>query len=98
MFDGCYSLNLLPDISRWNTHNVRNMSCLFKDCQSLINIPNITIWNIDKVDYLSHMFSGCLSLVSLSNIVKKINRYYSIDTFLIFNDCFSCIDIRVIKP
>ena len=32
MFDGCSSLSLLPDISKWNTNNVTNMSYMFYLC------------------------------------------------------------------
>ena len=39
MFYGCKSLNSLPDISKWNTSNVKNMSGMFDECLSTINIP-----------------------------------------------------------
>ena len=39
MFLECESLNSLPDISKWNTSNVYDMSNMFDDCLSTINIP-----------------------------------------------------------
>ena len=39
MFSGCKLLNLLPDISKWNTSNVKDMSYMFDECLSSINIP-----------------------------------------------------------
>jgi len=39
MFDGCYSLESLPDISKWNTNNVIDMSGMFADCSSLGKKP-----------------------------------------------------------
>ena len=39
MFRGCKSLNSLPDISKWNTSNVYDMSNMFYECLSTINIP-----------------------------------------------------------
>ena len=39
MFRGCYSLNSLPDISKWDTSNVNDMRSMFGECLSTINIP-----------------------------------------------------------
>ena len=39
MFSGCKSLSSLPDISKWNTHNVTNMSNMFSHCNSSLIIP-----------------------------------------------------------
>ena len=35
MFYGCSSLLSLPDISKWNTNKVTNMSDMFFECSSL---------------------------------------------------------------
>ena len=40
MFDGCKSLSSLPDISKWDTNNVTNMSCMLVNCKLLKNIPS----------------------------------------------------------
>ena len=40
MFSGCSSLISLPDISKWNTNNVTNMSYMFCDCKEDLNIPS----------------------------------------------------------
>ena len=40
MFYGCESLNSLPDISKWDTSNVNDMSGMFGECLSTINIPS----------------------------------------------------------
>ena len=45
MFDGCKSLYALPDIFKWNTSNVNNMSSMFDGCKSLSSLPNISKWN-----------------------------------------------------
>ena len=42
MFNGCESLNSLPDISKWNTNNVKDMSWMFNECKSLNSLPDIT--------------------------------------------------------
>ena len=37
LFYKCSSLSSLPDISKWNTNNVTDMSSMFYDCYSLLN-------------------------------------------------------------
>jgi surface protein len=39
MFDGCSSLSSLPDISKWNTSNVTDMSYMFSGCNKSLKIP-----------------------------------------------------------
>ena len=62
MFYWCESLNLLPDISNWNTNNVTNMSFMFHGCKSLNSLPDISKWNTNNVTDMSGMFYGCESL------------------------------------
>ena len=40
MFSGCSSLSLLPDISKWDTNNVKNMYLMFDGCKESLNIPS----------------------------------------------------------
>ena len=40
MFEGCSSLESLPDISKWNTNNVTDMSRMFKGCELLKLLPD----------------------------------------------------------
>ena len=39
MFNSCTSLSSLPDISKWNTNNVTDMSYMFSWCKDSLNIP-----------------------------------------------------------
>ena len=41
MFKNCSSLISLPDISKWNTSNVKDMSEIFKNCSLLISFTSI---------------------------------------------------------
>ena len=41
IFANCLSLLELPDISKWNTNNVNNMSYIFCNCKSLKELPDI---------------------------------------------------------
>ena len=40
MFYKCSSLSSLPDISKWNTSNVTDMSDMFSECIGTLNIPS----------------------------------------------------------
>ena len=67
IFSGCDSLISLPDISEWDTSNVRYMSFMFKKCESLTFLPNISKWNTSKVIDMNSMFYGCKSLTNYIN-------------------------------
>ena len=55
MFRSCSSLSSLPDISKWNTSNVINMSSIFYFCYKL-PLPDISKWNTSNVNNMSNMF------------------------------------------
>ena len=42
MFYECSSLSSLPDISKWNTNNITDMSNTFCWCKSLSSLPDIS--------------------------------------------------------
>ena len=48
MFSFCESLKSLPDISKWNTKNVTNMSEMLFGCISLKSLPPILKDKIEK--------------------------------------------------
>ena len=54
----------LPDISKWNTNNIINMSGIFNECSSLLYLPDISKWNTNNATDMSYMFNGCSSLSS----------------------------------
>jgi len=56
MFSECSSLSSLPDISKWNTNNVTNMSFMFYGCTSLSSLPDISKWITNNVTYMSCIF------------------------------------------
>ena len=51
MFYKCNSLISLPDISKWNTTNVNDMSWMFYGCNSLISLPDFYMLNKYKKIY-----------------------------------------------
>ena len=87
IFYNCSFLLSLPDISKWNTNNVKNMNYLFYNCSSLSSLPNISKWNTSNAVYIIGIFYNCSSLSSLPNISKwKIIKSIH---FGIFDLCFS---------
>ena len=70
MFRECSSLLSLPDISKWNTKNVTDMSFMFDGCSSLSSLPDISKWNIQKDTNVSEMFKGTKNL----NIPKRFQE------------------------
>jgi len=66
MFYGCSSLSSLPDISKWNTNNVTNMSSKFYGCSSLSSLPDISKWNTNNVANMINMFKGCKDSLNIS--------------------------------
>ena len=70
MFSDCQSLELLPDISKWNTSNVTNMSGMFANCIFLSYLPDLSKWSINKVIDINEIFSCCSSLKSLPDYLN----------------------------
>ena len=58
----CNSSISLPDISKWNTSNVKDMSKMFSGFNSLISLPNISKWNTSnlKKEYIFYECLNCL--------------------------------------
>ena len=57
MFYECLSLISLPDISKWNTHNVYEMNDIFSGYSSLIYLPDISKLNISNINNISSLFN-----------------------------------------
>ncbi len=90
MFSQCKSLSILPDISKWDTSQVSDMSYAFYKCYSISFLPDISNWNINKVTNINHFFSDCYSLSYLPDISKgKFSNEISIS--FIFNNCISIL-------
>ena len=51
MFNGCNNLISLDilDLSKWDTSNVTELSCIFSCCSSLSTLPDISRWNVSNV-------------------------------------------------
>jgi len=75
MFYKCESLRSLPDISKWNTKNVGNMSFMFSCCKSLMSLPNISKWKTKETNFMyNKMFSYCNDSLKIpSKYLKEYN-------------------------
>ena len=71
LFRGCTSLTFLPDISKWNTNKIKDMSYMFSDCESLTSI-DLSSFNTNNVTDMKYMFRCCGSL-KIENIKIKIS-------------------------
>ena len=71
MFNGCSSLLSLPDISKWNTINVTNMSYMFYGCSPLSSLPDISKWNTNNVKDMHDMFYECSNIIISKLIITK---------------------------
>ena len=92
MFSGCESLECLPDLSKWNTSNIKNMKEVFQNCLSLKVLPDISKWQTENVEDMSKMFENCISLKVMPNIsVWKTLKVKDITN--IFYKCESLINI-----
>ena len=69
-------LSYLPDISKWNTNNVKEMRCMFSGCRSLSSLPNISKWNINNVIEMDDMFNNSLNILFSKFIKAKFDEAY----------------------
>ena len=93
MFRQCSSLSSLPDISKWNTNNVENMSRMFFYCSSLSSLPDLSKGNTKNVKDMSKMFDNCPLLLFIPNLLKiERHSFYSNSSDSDFiNDCNNII-------
>jgi len=59
MFANCESLENVPDISKWDTKNVKDMSYMFSHCKSLKYAPDISKWEYNTECKIENIFEGC---------------------------------------
>ena len=70
LFICCLSLKTLPDLSKWNTNNVIDLSLVFFACPKLEEIPDISNWNTSKVINMELLFAGLTNHEYLNNFLK----------------------------
>ena len=90
MFNGCSSLSSLPEISKWITNYVTDMSGMFCGCSLISSLPDISKWCTINVSNMSYMFSECSLLLSLPDISKwNINNVINMS----LNECYNLLTL-----
>ena len=94
MFYNCSSLKSLPDISKWNTNKVIDMSDMFYNCSSLKSLPDISKWNTKNMTNMFFIITEELS----NNINKNIGKLEELKNKLInnLNLVFNSLNIYLI--
>ena len=64
IFSNCKSLLSLPDLSKWNTNKVTDISYMFNSCESLLSLPDISKWITNNIIDMSFLFANCELLSS----------------------------------
>ena len=86
LFAGCSLLKELPNISKWDIQNVKDIGSMFAGCTSLISLPDISIWNTKNIINMNALFLNCSSLKLLPDISKwNINNVNDISCM--FRSC-----------
>ena len=49
-------LKSLPDISKWDTSNLKYIRNMFLGCSSLTSLPDISKWKTNKIKKISYLF------------------------------------------
>ena len=66
MFYGCLSVSSLPNISKWdisNIKNVKDMKSIFTKCYSLISLPDISRLRISFYNIDNDIIEECILLL-----------------------------------
>ena len=58
----------IPDISKWDTKNVIDMTGMFEKCYNLLYLPDISSWKTSKVEYITLMFAECQKLLRFPDL------------------------------
>ena len=65
MFSRSISLISLPDISKWNTQNLRDIFHMFELCISLGSLPDIEKWEIQIDNNIYELYEDCISNLNI---------------------------------
>ena len=76
LFGLCTSIVSLPDISKWDISNVKDMSYMFNECQSLSFLPDLSKLKSNNTIDINKMFNGCITLIKIPKLSnwKTINE------------------------
>ena len=90
MFCGCSKLTEL-DVSHFNTSNVTNMYCLFRECG--FTSFDLSNFNTENVTDMRQMFYGCANLTTLN--IRGFNTANVTDMSHMFFSCYRLQNLDV---
>ena len=88
LFCNCSKIKSLPDISIWNTINIKYITGIFSGCCSLESLPDISKWNTVNIEWLKGLFYGCKYLKEFPDI-SKWNTENTLNIAFLFGGCSS---------
>lgn len=68
LFNNCYNIRSVGDLSGWNVAKVTGFSSTFSHCDSLRDVGNLNNWNTSKVTTFYYTFYFCLSLENIGDV------------------------------
>ena len=85
IFNSCYVLNDLDDISNWDISHVETLRSSFSLCRKLTTL-DVTKWNTSAVTTMYNLFQGCSGLTTVGDLtdwdVSKVTTFYHL-----FHNC-----------
>ena len=90
MFDSCTSLVKIEFGDFFDTSNVTNMNCMFRDCESLENL-DLSFFNTSNVTDMGLMFKNCKSLTDLNLNGFDTSNVTNMSTM--FSSCSSLMEL-----
>ena len=96
MFSNCSKITELPEKSKWDMKNVKDVSHMFQNCELLSSLPDLSIWNVCNVETTREIFHNCKSLLIFPNLYKWNTKNNKIDnTFknksYSHRECYTCL-------
>ena len=65
-----YSLKSLPNISKWDTKNLKDIGFMFARCFNLCSLPDISIWETEQIFNSGSLIKGC-TLLKSSEVIEN---------------------------
>ena len=75
MFNHCWSLATLPDISKWNINNIKKINNMFSGCKSLKSFPDISKIKINEEINKENIFDRCKEEIIPKELKNNCNIY-----------------------
>ena len=94
LFSSCESLEILPDISKWNTDKVKNMCGFLSECPLLTSLPDLSKW-FNKPDIKDENIAYYLNKkkmnfkLDIKHSMSEINYFIFINLSYMFYNCSS---------